>query len=80
MDLLTRTEDGRLMFRMAALSLAALILAAALALAITAYVNRALANTCCPRLTERASGALRSCTTCASAWGYFCATVPTMPA
>ncbi len=45
MDLLTRTEDRRFLFRMAALSLAALILAAALALAMTLYVNRALANT-----------------------------------
>jgi signal transduction histidine kinase len=45
MDLLTHTEDQRLLFRMAALSLAALLLAAALALAMTVYVNRALANT-----------------------------------
>ena len=45
MDLLTHTEDRRLMFRMAALVLAALLLAAALALAMTTYVNRALADT-----------------------------------
>jgi signal transduction histidine kinase len=45
MDLLTHTEDRRLLFRMAALSLAALLLAAALSLAITVYVNRALADT-----------------------------------
>ena len=45
MDLLTRTEDRRLLFRMAALSLAALLLAAAITVAMTAYVNRALADT-----------------------------------
>jgi signal transduction histidine kinase len=45
MDLLTHTEDRRLLFRMAALSLAALLLAAALGLAMTVYVNRALADT-----------------------------------
>ena len=45
MDLLTHTEDRRLLFRMAALSLAALLLAAALSLAMTVYVNRALADT-----------------------------------
>jgi signal transduction histidine kinase len=45
MDLLTRTEDRRLLFRMVALSLAALILVAALGLAMTVYVNRALADT-----------------------------------
>src|SRR5512133_2653670 len=45
MDLLTHTEDRRLLFRMASLSLAALLLAAALSLAITVYVNRALADT-----------------------------------
>ena len=45
MDLLTRTEDRRLLFRMAALSLAALLLAAALGLAMTVYVNRALVDT-----------------------------------
>ena len=45
MDLLIHTEDRRLLFRMAALSLAALLLAAALALAMTVYVNRALADT-----------------------------------
>src|SRR5512138_969697 len=41
----THTEDRRLLFRMAALSLAALLLAAALGLAMTVYVNRALADT-----------------------------------
>src|SRR5262245_246164 len=45
MDLLTHTEDRRLLFRMAALSLAALLLAAALGLAMTVYINRALADT-----------------------------------
>jgi signal transduction histidine kinase len=45
MDLLTHTEDRRLLFRMVALSLAALLLAAALSLAMTVYVNRALADT-----------------------------------
>jgi signal transduction histidine kinase len=45
MDLLTHTEERRLLFRMAALSLAALLLAAALGLAMTVYVNRALADT-----------------------------------
>jgi signal transduction histidine kinase len=45
MDLLTHTEDRRLLFRMAALSLAALLLAVALGLAMTVYVNRALADT-----------------------------------
>ncbi|MEW6403006.1 MAG: HAMP domain-containing sensor histidine kinase [Chloroflexota bacterium] len=45
MDLLTHTEDRRLLFRMAALSLAALLLAAALGLAMTVYVNRAVADT-----------------------------------
>ncbi len=45
MDLLTRTEDRSLLFRMAALSLAALLLAAAITLAMTAYVDRALADT-----------------------------------
>jgi len=45
MDLLTHTEDRRLLFRMAALSLAALLLAAVLGLAMTVYVNRALADT-----------------------------------
>ncbi|MEO8392887.1 MAG: hypothetical protein ABI700_07830, partial [Chloroflexota bacterium] len=39
MDLLTHTEDRRLLFRMAALSLAALLLAAALGLAMTVYVS-----------------------------------------
>lgn len=45
MDLLTHTEDRRLLLRLAALSLAALLLAAALSLAMTVYVNRALADT-----------------------------------
>ncbi len=45
MDLLTHAEDRRLLFCMAALSLVALLLAAALSLAMTAYVNRALADT-----------------------------------
>src|SRR5258708_13706284 len=45
MDLLTHTEDRRLLFRMVALSLAALLLAPALGLAMTLYVNRALADT-----------------------------------
>src|SRR5258706_1418295 len=45
MALLTHTEDRRLLFRMAALSLAALLLAAVLGLAMTVYVNRALADT-----------------------------------
>ncbi len=45
MDLLTHTEDRRLLFRIATLSLAALLLAAVLSLATTIYVNRALADT-----------------------------------
>ena len=45
MDPLTNTEDRRLLFRMAALSLVALLLAAAFALAMTVYVNHALADT-----------------------------------
>src|SRR5258708_12398490 len=45
MDLLTHTEGRRLLFRMAALSLAALLLAVVLGLAMTVYVNRALADT-----------------------------------
>jgi signal transduction histidine kinase len=45
MNLLTHTEDRHLLFRMAALSLAALLLSAALSLAMTVYVNRALADT-----------------------------------
>src|SRR5512147_2929142 len=45
MDLLTHTEDRPLLFRMVALSLAALLLAAALGLAMTVYVNLALADT-----------------------------------
>src|SRR5260221_6689539 len=45
MDLLTHTEDRRLLFRMTALSLAAPLLAATLGLAMTVYVNHALADT-----------------------------------
>ncbi|MBA3873210.1 MAG: hypothetical protein H0X30_29095, partial [Anaerolineae bacterium] len=45
MDLLTHTEDRHLLFRMAALSLAALFLVAVLGLAMTVYVNNALADT-----------------------------------
>jgi signal transduction histidine kinase len=45
MELLNHTEDRRLLFRMAALSLVALVLAAALALVMTVYINRALADT-----------------------------------
>jgi signal transduction histidine kinase len=45
MDLLTRTEDRRLLFSMATLSLVALLLIAALGLAMTVYVNHALADT-----------------------------------
>ncbi|HVU12084.1 MAG TPA: HAMP domain-containing sensor histidine kinase [Phototrophicaceae bacterium] len=45
MELLTYTEDRRLLFGMAALSLVALLLTAALGLAMTAYVNSALADT-----------------------------------
>ena len=45
MNLLTHTEDRRLLFRMAALLLAALLLVAALGLAMTVYLNRALADT-----------------------------------
>ncbi len=45
MDFLTHSEDRRLLIRMAFLSLAALLLAAALGLAMTAYVNHALADT-----------------------------------
>jgi len=45
MKLLSQTEDRRFLFRMAALSLAALLLAAALALGMTVYVNHALADT-----------------------------------
>src|SRR5512134_2179541 len=41
----THTEDRRLLFRMAALSMAALLLTTALSLAMTVYVNRALADT-----------------------------------
>jgi signal transduction histidine kinase len=45
MDFFPHAEDRRLLFCMAALSLVALLLAAALSLAMTAYVNRALADT-----------------------------------
>ena len=45
MDLLTHAEDRRLLLRMAALSLTALLLTAALGLAMTIYVNSALADT-----------------------------------
>lgn len=45
MDLLTHTEDRRFLFRMAALSLAALLLTAILSLAMTIYINGAFADT-----------------------------------
>ena len=45
MDLLTHTEDRRLLFRMAALSLTALVLTAILSLAMNIYINDALADT-----------------------------------
>src|SRR5215475_12403874 len=45
MDLLTHTEDRRLLFRMVALSLTALLLTATLSLAMTVYINGALADT-----------------------------------
>src|SRR5258708_20540585 len=45
MDLLSHTEDRRLLFRMAALLLAAVLLAAILGLAMTVYVNGELADT-----------------------------------
>jgi hypothetical protein len=45
MELLIHAEDRRLLFRMAGLSLTALVLAAALGLTMTVYVNRALAET-----------------------------------
>src|SRR5689334_9261158 len=45
MDLLTHTDDRRLLVRMAALSLIALTLVAALSLTMTVYVNGALADT-----------------------------------
>jgi signal transduction histidine kinase len=45
MDLLNHTEGRRLLFHMAALSLVALLLVAVLGLAMTVYVNRALADT-----------------------------------
>ncbi len=44
MDILMYSEDRRLLFRIAALSLAALLLAAALSLVMTVYVNHALAD------------------------------------
>src|SRR5512132_1363915 len=45
MDLFTFTENRRLLFRMAILSLVALLVAAALSLATIVYRNRALADT-----------------------------------
>jgi len=45
MNLLTHIEDRRLLFRMVALSLAALLMIATLGLAMTVYVNGALADT-----------------------------------
>lgn len=45
MDLLNQTKDRRLLFRMVGLSLVALILTVILSLAMTVYVNRALADT-----------------------------------
>jgi signal transduction histidine kinase len=45
MNLLNHTEDRRLLFRMAALALTALLLNATLGLALTVYVNQALADT-----------------------------------
>lgn len=45
MDILTHNEDRRLLVRMAALSLATLLLTAALSLAMTVYVNNALVDT-----------------------------------
>lgn len=45
MELLTHAEDRRLLFRMAALSLTALLLTAALSLAMSVYVNQALVDT-----------------------------------
>ena len=45
MHLLTHAEDRRLIIRMAALSLVALLLTVALSLAMAAYVNRALEDT-----------------------------------
>jgi signal transduction histidine kinase len=45
MDLLTHTEDRRLLFRMAALALAVLLLATFFSLAMSVYVNSALADT-----------------------------------
>ena len=45
MDLLHQTKDRRLLFRMVGLSLATLILTVVLSLAMTVYVNRALADT-----------------------------------
>jgi signal transduction histidine kinase len=45
MNLLTNTENQRLLFRMVALSLAVLLLSVVFALTMTLYVNRALADT-----------------------------------
>jgi signal transduction histidine kinase len=45
MDLLTHTEARRMLFRMAVLSIAALLFTAALSLVMTVYINRALADT-----------------------------------
>lgn len=45
MNLLTRTEDRRLLAYMAALSLVALLLVVGLSLAMTAYINQALKDT-----------------------------------
>jgi signal transduction histidine kinase len=45
MDMVTHTEDRRLLLRMAALSLVALLLSAALGMMMTVYVNHALAET-----------------------------------
>jgi hypothetical protein len=45
MDILTHAEDGRLLFRIAVLSIVALFLSAALGLAMTVYLNAALADT-----------------------------------
>jgi signal transduction histidine kinase len=45
MDFLTHAEDRRLLFRMATLSLVALLLTAALGLTMTIYVNGVLADT-----------------------------------
>lgn len=45
MDILTHADDRRLLFRVAALSLVALVLSAPLGLAMTVYVNSALRDT-----------------------------------